>query len=678
MFVFRPALCFFPDGNATAHPRQGSLGHCRRLASRAHRRGPMCGIAGFLGGGAGRDLGRVARAMADALRHRGPDDAGTRADAEADVALGHRRLAVIDLSPAGRQPMPSASGRYVLVLNGEIYNFRRLRAALEPRGHRFRGHSDTEVLLAAVEAWGVEEALRRAEGMFALALWDRGARTLTLARDRVGKKPLYHGRFGGTLLFGSELRALRAHPDFVGEIDRDALGQYVRDGWVSGERTIHRGVRRLPPGCLLQLRAGDGEARPRPYWSARDAAESAAGRPFAGTYEEAVDRLDALLRQAVEDRLAAYVPLGALLSGGIDSSTVVGVMRAVSGAPVRTFSIGFHEPAVDEAGFAREVAGHLGTAPRGLYASPPDALDTVHELPAVYDEPLGDSSAVPTVILSRLARRHVTVALSGDGGGELFLGYPSYFNALERWQAGRGLPAPVRELGRHLGGAAGRLAWSLPSLRGGRPEGRPRGWRGAARKLERRTSRWGAALPEEMIAEAMARCRGAEGLVLGAARVPLADPARRARLAEPLRAMAFQTFGDFLTDDVLAKGDRASMAVGLEVRSPILDVRVVEFAWSLPTAFLVDGQGGGKRVLKDVLARYVPRGLTDRPKRGFGMPVDAWLRGPVRGWGRRVAAWRGGPSGGGGGDWVAGPLLRRQGLRDARRVRRVWDQHQAG
>src|SRR3954453_899460 len=364
----------------------------------------MWGIRGFRGGGGGRGLGRVARAMADALRHRGPDDAGTWADAEAGLALGHRRLAVIDLSPAGHQPMPSASGRYVLVLNGEIYNFRRLRAALEPCGHRFRGHSDTEVLLAAVEEWGVDEALRRAEGMFALALWDRSQRTLTLARDRVGKKPLYYGRFGGTLLFGSELRALRAHPDFVGEIDRDALGQYVRDGWVSGERTIHRGVRRLPPGCLLQLRAGDEEARPRPYWSAREAAESAAGRPFAGTYGEAVDRLDALLRQAVEDRLAADVPLGALLSGGIDSSTVVGVMRAVSGAPVRTFSIGFHEPAVGEGGFAREGARHPGRGPSGWGGSRPSRAATAPGRPGVYDEPLGDSSGVPTVILSRLAR----------------------------------------------------------------------------------------------------------------------------------------------------------------------------------------------------------------------------------------------------------------------------------
>jgi asparagine synthase (glutamine-hydrolysing) len=621
----------------------------------------MCGVAGFLGH-IGRDPERVVRAMTDALRHRGPDGRGTWVDAGAGVALGHRRLAVLDPSPAGRQPMSSASGRYVVSLNGEIYNFRRLRAELEPVGHRFRGGSDTEVLLAAADRWGVDATLGRLEGMFAFALWDRAERTLTLARDRLGKKPLYYGRFGGSLLFGSELRVLREHPDFVGEIERDALGQLLHDGWLSGEHTIYRHVRRLPPASYLRLRPGEGDgAGPRPFWSAREAAEAGARRPFAGPYEAALDRLDALLRAAVEDRLAADVPLGALLSGGIDSSVVVALMRAVGRRPVRTFSIGFDDPELDEAGHARAVAGHLGTRHHELYVGSREVLEVVGELPAIQDEPLGDNSAVPSLLLARLARREVTVALSGDGGDELFLGYTSYLECLERWRSMRRVPLVLRELAHRTGVAAGRLAWALPGAGG---TARPRGWRRLARKLERRTRQLPAASPEELLGWSTARSRGVGGLVLGAAptATPLSDPGSWARLDDPLRAMAFYNVVGYLPDDILAKVDRVGMAVGLEVRCPLLDTRVAEFAWSLPTGFLVDGRGG-KRILKDLLARHVPREITERPKRGFGMPVDRWLRGPLRGWAEEL---------------LAEPLLRRQGLLDAGRVRRVWEQHQAG
>ena len=624
----------------------------------------MCGIAGFFGGNQGsRDDERLVWAMAATLQHRGPDGAGTWVDTAAGLALGHRRLAVIDPSPAGHQPMLSTSGRYVVTFNGEIYNFLRLRAELEPCGYAFGGHSDTEVLLATIDRWGAEAALGRIEGMFAFALWDRAERTLTLARDRVGKKPLYYGWFGGSLLFGSELRALRAHPDFIGAIDRDALSQFVDEGWFSGEHTIYQHVRRLPPATFLQVRAGvDSAARPRPFWSARGQAEAAARRPFTGSYAEALAELDRLLRHAVRDRLIADVPLGALLSGGTDSSTVVALMKALTDQPVRTFSIGFTDPDFDEARHAQSVARHLGTSHTEHYVGPKEAIDVIGKLPLIYDEPLGDQSQVPTFLVAELARRDVTVALSGDGGDELFVGYSFYPELRDRWLAMRRVPRPVRQLVYQLGAAAGRLAWALPGMGEQR---RSRGWRQFARKLERRTWRLPANGPEELLGRSTSRLRGVTGLVPGAAPIvtPLCDPSAWAQLDDPVRAMAFYNYVGYLPDDILTKVDRASMAVGLEVRSPLLDARVAEFAWSLPTAYLLDANGGGKRILKDLLGRYVPRELTERPKQGFSLPVDRWLRGPLRSWAE---------------DLLAEPRLQRQTLFDTEGVRRIWDQHQAG
>ncbi|MGH6902914.1 MAG: asparagine synthase (glutamine-hydrolyzing), partial [Geminicoccaceae bacterium] len=397
----------------------------------------MCGICGLLmtrGELPPAEMAAVVDAMACTLRHRGPDDAGRFVDADAGLAFGHRRLAIIDLSDAGQQPMASACGRLVITYNGEIYNFGDLRQVLEQRGHRFRGHSDTEVLLAAIAEWGIEQALPRLHGMFAFAVWDRHARRLTLARDRVGKKPLYYGWCGDAFLFTSELKALHRHPAFTAEIDRDALGLLIQHGWIPGPYSIYRGIRKLPPGAMLCVSAEGGRREPvlQTWWSAKEVAEAGALAPFAGTFEEAVAALDSRLGAAVRARMIADVPLGALLSGGIDSSTVVALMQAASRTPVRTFAIGFREPKHDEAPFARQIAAHIGTDHTELYVGPEDSLALVPELPAIYDEPFADPSQVPTALVCRLARGGVTVALSGDGGDESFAGYRRYrFHAME-------------------------------------------------------------------------------------------------------------------------------------------------------------------------------------------------------------------------------------------------------
>jgi asparagine synthase (glutamine-hydrolysing) len=416
----------------------------------------MCGICGVLhrerrpGADSQRD---VVERMAATLAHRGPDDRGAWVDAESGIALGHRRLAILDLSADGAQPMASACGRYVIAYNGEVYNFRELGRELRDLGHAFRGHSDTEVAVNAVAAWGVESALRRMNGMFAFALWDRKERSLTLARDRVGKKPLYYGWCGDTFLFASELKALRMHPDFDAEIDRDALGLLLQYTWIPAPYSIFARIRKLMPGTWLRLTTR-GESL-EPFWSARAVAERGAREPFAGSYEEAADSLEALLRDAVSRRMIADVPLGALLSGGIDSSSVVAVMQAISSKPVKTFSIGFREPRYDESRYARAIAEHLGTDHTELVVTADDGLELIQDLPRLYDEPFADTSQIPTTIVSRLARRDVTVALSGDGGDELFVGYKAYFRAVRQWRRFGGIPLPLR---RAASAVLGRLA----------------------------------------------------------------------------------------------------------------------------------------------------------------------------------------------------------------------------
>ncbi|MHC6217744.1 asparagine synthase (glutamine-hydrolyzing) [Stenotrophomonas acidaminiphila] len=585
----------------------------------------MCGLAGILQSQARlqeAELTALAGAMGDALAHRGPDDRGVWVDAAAGVALAHRRLSILDLSPLGHQPMRSSDGRYWLAYNGEIYNFAALRAELEPLGHRFGGHSDTEVLLAAVVQWGLEATLRRCNGMFAIALWDRREQRLSLARDRVGKKPLYYGWAGDALVFGSELKALWRHPAFDNGIDRDALTLLLRLDYIPAPHCIHERAFKLMPGRVLHLDAAAvaaGAAAHRPaqaqvaYWDARERMAACLAAPFAGSEAEAADALDGQLRQAVALRMVADVPVGVFLSGGTDSALVASLMQAQSAAPVHSFSIGFEDSDHDEAPLAREVATHLGCDHTELYVSGADALAVVPELPAMFDEPFADASQVPTALVARLARRGVTVALSGDGGDELFFGYTRYQRALRNWRALQRVPAPLRRwLGRHAhaqgeASRAGGLAALLAEA----------GATGIGDVYRNRISRW----------------RDPAAVVRGAH-----EPATFYSLPDPLQgrggaadAMMLADFTTYLADDLLCKVDRTSMAASLEARAPLLDWQVAEFAWSLPLDMKLR-DGITKYLPKQVLRRYLPDAMVFRGKRGFGAPVTQWLRGDLRDW----------------------------------------------
>lgn len=623
----------------------------------------MCGIAGFFAPAPlSAAAAGIARAMGDRIRHRGPDGRDEWVDAEAGIALAHRRLAIVDLSPAGGQPMASADGRWIVAFNGEIYNHRELRRQMEEEGRApdWRGHSDTEVLLAAVVAWGLEAALRRAVGMFALALWDRQARVLTLARDRLGEKPLYYGVQSGVLLFGSELKALQAHPAYGAAIDRGALALLLRLGYVPAPWSIHEGIRKLPPGTLLRLAAPAdvGTQQPVAYWSVHEAAVAGADAPLALGDEEAVDALDRLLRQSIAGQRMADVPLGAFLSGGIDSSATVAIMQALSSSPVRTFTIGLPDASLDESKAARAIAAHLGTQHTELTVTAEEAQRAIPRLPGVYCEPFADPSQIPTLLVSELARQHVTVALSGDGGDELFGGYDRY-----RWaQQLAAVPLALRR----SGAAALRLlpaeAWSAllapvaPLL--------PRELRVGDRadRLRKLVAVLGAASNDEVYRQIVS--------FWPASGIPAVGAVERATaLSEPpLAARDFETrmmlldLRTYLPDDILVKVDRAAMAASLETRVPLLDHRIVEFALRLPLhQKMRDGQG--KWILRRLLDRYVPRALVDGPKKGFGIPIHAWLRGPLRAWAE---------------DLLSQDRLRRAGLIDPAPVRALWEQHVAG
>jgi asparagine synthase (glutamine-hydrolysing) len=603
--------------------------------------------------------------MVETLHHRGPDAGGVWVDPAARVALGHRRLSILDLSPAGSQPMLSASGRFALSYNGEIYNFRALRAELEPLGYPFRGHSDSEVLVAAFDQWGVEQAVQRISGMFAFAVWDCERRELTLARDRVGKKPLYYGWVGASFAFGSELKALRACAGFDAAIDCNALGEFLRFGWVPEPLSIHTGARKLPPGCLLRVQPDDPpwSVQPQYYWHAAHVCARARQRGFEGSYAQAVERLDALLSHAVEERMVADVDLGALLSGGVDSTTVVALMQRASQRPVKTFCIGFTEPRFNEAEYAAAIAAHLGTGHHELYVTPRQCLDVVERLPVVYDEPFADISQVPTLLVAQMAREQVTVVLSGDGGDELFGGYSHYFEALAQWRRMHRLPGPLRRRTGRIIDAGAALAWRLFEGDGNGSRRLP-GWKRAAAKLEKRTRGWAADTPQGLLLERFSRCAHPAALVPGyqAGGVDIDDPGNWLDSDDALLQMRQLDYIGYLPGDILVKVDRATMSVGLEARAPLLDTAVTEFAWSLPTEFLVDANGG-KRILRDLMAKYVPRALTERPKRGFGAPVDEWLRADLK-------------------DWALGlldkPRLQQQGLFNAAAVHDVWKQHQRG
>jgi len=627
----------------------------------------MCGITGFIqyAGGSQEELTRRCQRMADAIAHRGPDADGVWVDPAFPIALGHRRLSIIDLSAAGAQPMVSASGRYVLSFNGEIYNFSRLREEPGISRYPFRGHSDTEVILAAVQHLGVEQAVGKLEGMFALALWDRDQRCLWLARDRVGKKPLYYGWCGDSFLFGSELKALRQHPDFDRELDRDALGQYLQYGWVSQPRSIYREVRKLPPGSLLRLPQASPpwSVQPAQFWSAKAVAERGEQRRFEGSYQDAIEQLDSVLHQAVADRMVADVELGALLSGGIDSSTVVALMAKLSDRPVKTFSIGFWEEKYNEAEYAAEVARHLGTEHHEMYVTAEQALDVVAQLPHIYDEPFADSSQIPTFLVCQLARQRLKVVLSGDGGDEQMAGYRRYRNSLAHWRNLQRIPQSARNVVRPVTTALGNGSWRCVEHYAHEGRNVPR-WSRKLGKASQRSCSWAANSPQEVLANKFNKCLAIDQFVPGATDpvTPLIEPSYWAEVRDPLLSMLHYDYIGYLPDDILVKVDRASMAVGLEARAPLLDQRVLELAWSLPREYLFDGSTG-KRVLRDLLTRYVPRALIDRPKRGFNVPIKEWLVGPLRDWVE---------------DLVSEDALQRQGIFDVKSIRDAWHQHRYG
>jgi asparagine synthase (glutamine-hydrolysing) len=596
----------------------------------------MCGIAGWIDskGRADRfDLEAMAGRMADALSHRGPDDRGTWADPDAGVALGHSRLSILDLSPAGRQPMSSFGGRFVITYNGEIYNCEQIRQDLRKADPSlsFRGHSDTEVMLAAFEQWGIESSLDRMNGMFAFALWDRYERTLILARDRLGEKPLYYGTAGEVFLFASELKAFREHPAFHAEIDRDALVRYLQFNCVPAPHSIYQGILKLHPGTILRYK--DGEIRITEFWSARVCAESAVSQPFRGSKSDAIEELQCLLRDAVRLRMHADVPLGAFLSGGIDSSLIVALMQEQSTRPVRTFTIGFQDGEYDEATEARAVAHHLGTDHTELYVSPAHAITLISRLPEVYDEPFADSSQLPTLLVSQLARQHVGVSLSGDGGDEVFGGYNRYTWGSRLWALLEITPRALRRLSAMAITTLEPQQWEavFDFLRPVLPAGISQ--RTPGYKLHRMANLFSSVDCKDMYARMASHWLPSERVVCD---TDCGTPQRISDnewLALPyfaLQAMYLDTI-TYLPNDILAKLDRATMAFGLEGRVPYLDHRVVEFAWRLPLEMKVR-RHQGKWILRQLLHRYLPTELVERSKVGFGIPLDSWLRTSMRDW----------------------------------------------
>ncbi len=631
----------------------------------------MCGLAGFLGGITGADSAETfLRRMTGKIIHRGPDDGGYWSDGEQRIGLGHRRLAIVDLSSAGHQPMQSATGRYVIAFNGEIYNHLDLRADLRQCGHApaWRGHSDTETLLAGFENWGIQDTVKRCIGMFAIATWDRDTYTLTLARDRLGEKPIYYGWQGqgnaSVFLFGSELKALKAHPAFKAEIDRNALCLLMRHNYIPAPYSIYQGIKKLEQGCLLSISRAHRELKVAQYWSAGETAMAGCLKPFAGNAKQAVDELEVLLKSAVRQQMVADVPLGAFLSGGIDSSTVVALMQAQSDRPVKTFTIGFNECGYNEANHAKAVAAHLGTDHTELYVTPEQAMDVIPRLPSLYSEPFSDSSQIPTFLVSQLARQHVTVSLSGDAGDELFCGYNRYLLANRLWKKLSLLPNSSRRLASSGLTTISPSRWNalLGSVQGFLPVSLRQANLGD--KLHKAAKVLASSSLEELYLGLVSHWDDPASLVIGAHEpltVLTGNGPKLTGLDEIQRMMALDTL-TYLPDDILVKVDRAAMGVSLESRVPFLDHRVVEFAWRLPQSMKLR-DGVGKWALRQVLYRHVPRELIERPKMGFGVPIDSWLRGPLR-------------------EWAEGLLnearLRREGYFNPAPIRQKWAEHLSG
>ena len=623
----------------------------------------MCGIAGIVdwrAASSSETLRSIGEAMTETVRHRGPDAGEVWVEASGGVALGQRRLAIIDLSPGGAQPMHSADRRYVITFNGEIYNYREIRRELAAAGRTLRSDSDTEVLLEACALWGVEPALDRAIGMFAFALWDRDGRALVLARDRLGIKPLYYAANAQHVVFASQLKAFRGVPFWKPSIDEDALVGYLRHAYVAQPRTIYREAQKLPPGHILTLRQGH-RAEPKCFWDLRSIAIAGLKRndpePEAN---EAVERLDGLLRDSIKLRMIADVPLGAFLSGGIDSSTVVALMQAQSARPVKTFSIGFHEAGYDEARCAKQVAAHLGTDHTEFYVEPRHALDVIPHLPEWFDEPFADSSQIPSYLVSELTRKHVTVALSGDGGDELFAGYNRYLWAQRLAHAGMLIPRPLLRVSASAFRALAPQSWNrVFSLV-------PAPWRPvlAGDKLHKLATLLEDLAPDAVYRRLVSQWDQPEEIAAGGREPagPLWDTTIAEDFPDLASRMQFLDMVGYLPEDILTKVDRATMAVGLEGRVPLLDHRVVAYSWTLSQKFKLRGSRG-KWLLRRVLDRYVPTHLIDRPKMGFGVPIDAWLRGSLREWAESLLA----PS-----------RLAAHGFVRVEPVRRAWHEHLSG
>ena len=603
----------------------------------------MCGVAGIFSpqGGVREEL---VASMAGKLAHRGPDDFGTWASFDTCVGLGHTRLSILDLSPLGHQPMLSACGRYAIAFNGEIYNHLQLREELP--GCSFRSTSDTETILAAVSAWGFEKALQRFVGMFGIALWDGQDKRLFLAVDRLGIKPMYYARLSGQWLFGSELKALKAHHEYGPSIDRDVLGLYFRHNYIPAPHCIYHNTWKLEPGQMAVLDK-DGLSLSK-WWDVKAIWESGVENPFGGSDAEAVDKLEALLRDAVSLRMISDVPLGAFLSGGIDSSTVVALMQELSQTPVRTFSIGFHETAYNEAGYAAGVAKHLGTDHTELFVTPDDLLSIVPSIPVMWDEPFADSSQIPTAILCKMTRGYVTVALSGDGGDELFSGYERYFWTANIWKHLNKVPGPVRGLASVVGRRLPDKAFDLLGSRG--------------QKFRWRLDALGVRDFEELYRYFTSHFKQPEAFVLGCQEPETPMSVTRVLNGAHREWMSLFDLLGYLPGDILTKVDRASMGVALEARVPILDHRVVEFAARVPMSMKVRN-GSTKWLLRQVLDRHVPHELTDRPKMGFGVPIEQWMRNELREWCD---------------DLLSPSVIRSQGYLDADLVERMWREYLAG
>lgn len=624
----------------------------------------MCGLTGFIqqpGGGADIELNRTVRLMTDRIRHRGPDSDGFWIDGDYGIAMGHRRLSVVDLSPAGHQPMISATGRFVIVYNGEVYNFQDIRAELEAKGATFSGHSDTEVILAAIEQWGVSKALQKFVGMFAFALWDRADRILFLARDQIGIKPLYWARQGQLFLFGSELKALRAHPLWKPSVDRNSISSYMRHNYIPAPHTIWQDTYKLVPGHMLVVRDGQ-EPESIPFWCLDDAVSNGHAHPFAGDDKEATEELNLILRDAVKRQMFADVPVGAFLSGGVDSSTVAALMQSQSNRPVRTFSIGFDEEGYNEAVHAKVVAQHLGTEHTELYVTQPEALSVIPHLSECYDEPFADSSQIPTFLISQLARQDVTVSLSGDGGDETFGGYNRYIYASKLFKQTHHMPSWLMKL-------LGHTALSVPAG----------GWDviGRVIQAQKQPNQLGSKMNKFASALLASGNRDEDGfyrslvsqwqtpnsvVVSGEEYKGIAwDTSVAERIPDFFRRMQYFDIQTYLPDDILTKVDRASMAHSLEVRVPLLDHRIVEFAKSLPMSMICRG-GQGKWLLRQVLKRYVPDELIDRPKMGFGVPIDHWLRDGLSEWA---------------GDLLSSSAIKKHGFLHPEPIEKAWAAHQS-